>query len=195
MSCYGWERGTVKLPAKEFTTFRKTLLERLELRQDKLLNIANDCYGQIKKLKPKNKQEFIHNALEYKNLSFSEQGQIKEAILKDNKVLKPKKKDFKLDKKKDGFENSDLTVVLNKKDKTVTYHTDDNNHSIDDARSCFLGETVLSLLNRVQYTSHTGGYLETQTEYDVDAGCGARVSQTFGKYKTSDKFKRMLYKF
>lgn len=195
MSCYGWERGEVKLPAKEFSTFKKTLISNLELRQDKLLYYANQCYEQVKKLKPKNKKEFIENSLEYKSLSYSEKDQIINSLLKDNKVLKPKKKDFKLDKSKDVFENSDLTVVLNKKEKTVTYHTDDNNHSIDDARSSFLGETVLRLLSRVQYTSHTGGYLQTQTEYDVDAGCGARVSQTFGKYKTSDKFRKMLYKF
>lgn len=192
MSCYGWERGEVQLPAAEFSRFKKDLISRLSARQETLLEKANSLHARIKSDKIKDVHEFLERQFKYEKFSSLEQDQIIKSLLKDKKVVKPKKVNFKLDKENLRFEDSDLTVYLKKETKTVVYSSDDNNHSIDDARESYLGRTVLNMLERVAYTNRTGGYLRKQNEYDVDAGVGASVTYTFGKYK-NPKYRREIY--
>lgn len=195
MSVYGWERGTIKLPTKEFTSLKKELISRMEERMKTLHFISLVCYEEIRKVKPKNKEDFLETIRSYNQLSFHEQFQIQKSLLKDNKLKKPKKNDFLLDKKKLIFDDNELRVSLDQKTKNVHYSSDDGKDSIDYARESFLGKTILTLLDRVKFSTQTGGYLRTQTEYDVDSGTGARVSKTFGKYKTNKKLAKELYGF
>jgi hypothetical protein len=194
MSCYGWERGEVQLPAAEFTKFKKALIELLTQRNAKLLDVANSIYTKIKEQKVKEKREFVYTQLRNQSLSSTEEYTVMESLLsKDNKLTKPKKQSFKLDKENLRFHDSDLTVILKKETKTVVYSTDDNNHAVDDARATFLGRQTLSLLEQVKFTSHTGGYFQSRTEYDDEASA-ARITKTFGKYK-NPKHMKSLYRF
>jgi hypothetical protein len=186
MSCYGWERGEVKLPIKAWKEFKTQLIARLQVRQNELLRSAETLYTKIKEQKPKNKLEFITQTLssDHRSSLFShhEVRLIKSSLLKENRLIKPKTSLFKIKKNEINFSNDDLDVNLNDKTKTVRYDTDDNNHSIDRARETHLGKVILGCLNNVSYSSKTGGYLEQQTEYDVNNGTGARVTDRFGSY-------------
>lgn len=120
------------------------------------------------------------------------------SIFKNNKLVKPKKQDFKPRKPNKDFKlsDNDLEIFFDNKTKTVHYRSDDNNRSIERARNSFLGRAFFAEINRVEFTSKTGGYLKSQTEYDVednDFSTGGRVSASFGKYKTSKKYQRELF--
>lgn len=192
MSCYGWEHGEVKLPAAEYSKFKKNLLVKLLSRQEFLFNKAVFIYNRFKASNEKDLEKFCSLQLRHDSCSHHEKEQILNSLIKNNKPVKPKKLNFKLDKKSTSFEDSDLTVRINNETRTVEYCSDDNNHSIEDARESYLGRTVLNLLCQTNYTNQTGGYLKKQTEYDVDAGVGASITHTFGKY-TKPQHRKSIY--
>lgn len=47
MSCYEWESGTIKIPAKAWSAFRKALIKAWNDRQDKALDLAKEAYKAI----------------------------------------------------------------------------------------------------------------------------------------------------
>lgn len=190
------ERGEVKIPAKEFSVLAKSLVERMKTRQEQLFDKAVSIYNQIKTEK-KGKRNFpisqrINEILtpERSRYSFSEpkyefdyteRWQISEALVKENKLVKPKKKDFALESK-EHFSSGELSVRLDKKTKTLHWHVSDNNHSVDEAHESYLGKETMRLLNRVKYTNRTGGYFEGTDEYQAEDGRGYSISHRFGKY-------------
>ena len=192
MSCYGWEKGEVKLPTKEWKSFKTNLISKLQYRQEELLGKANALYDQVKTQKPKDKAQFIRSQLTRDQSSYgrdnfeyseNEVDKIIAALLKENRLRKPKASDFKIKKTEVSFQDQEIDVRLDNKTKMVYYRSDDNNHSIDVARGTYLGKTIIILLQRVNYSNRTGGYFESQTEYDTDEGRGANVSERFGSYK------------
>lgn len=69
---------------------------------------------------------------------------------------------------------------------------------MDRGRQSFLGSMVLKELERINYTSKTGGYFKASSEYNVDEFGNegqSRVSYTFGKYNTNKKLARSLHGF
>lgn len=208
MSCNGFEKGSVQLPTKEWKSFRDRLYEKYNYHLGCLYKKALRIHKEVSELK-KGKRNFplertINKLIEKycpDNLGISvnyfSQDKIKQSLFKDNKLVKPKKQDFKaLKPTKDLIlEDSDLSIKIDNKTRTVYYTTDDNNHSVDYARNSFLGKAFFILLDRVKFTSKTGGYLKSETEYDEDENgfsTGPRVTSVYGKYKTSKKYRNEI---
>ena len=199
MSCYGWERGSVKLPVKEWKAARDRIFNAYNEKLAQCFEIANEIYNSVKTEK-KGKRNFDVssrvNTLAYEKLKqrstsrdhyrteFHFAHEIMDALVKDKKLVKPKKADFKpaLASKGETLHDSDLSISFDNKTKTIEYRTDDNNHSKDAARESDLGKAFFWAMGRVNWTTKTGGYLREFDEYMSDEGHGARVSETWGKY-------------
>ena len=65
--------------------------------------------------------------------------------------------------KTNALHDSDLSIVF--KGRTVVWDVDDNNHSVDRARSSPLGQAFFRLLGKVKWTRGTGGYIQYRNEY------------------------------
>jgi hypothetical protein len=200
MSCYGWERGEVKVPVKEFSSLKKSIISAMQSRQETLFNKAINTYTQLKEEKkgkrnfpltarlsgilwPTSNQSFSRfQSSQRSEYDHSECYQIQAALIKDNKLRKPTKKDFKLDSNQ-RFTADELCVSIDSKTKTIHWSVADNNRSVEAAHESFLGRTVLQLLKRINYTSKTGGYFEGNDEYNRDESSGANyVTERFGRY-------------
>jgi hypothetical protein len=222
MSNYQKERGEVKMPVGEFSKFAKALSASVQTRQYELFDKAVSIYNQIK-LEKKGKRNFQVQSRIYEILSprdnrnsfsfgrssapeFDVQARwdIEHSLLKEGKLVKPKKKDFTLDSK-ERFESSELSVCLDKKTKTLLWRVDENNHSVDDAHESFLGKEVMKLLGRVKFTNRTGGVFRYNDEYRRDDGQGDEISHRFGRdadpknikkeYLAQARTARMMAKF
>lgn len=212
MSCYGFERGSVQLPTKEWKTFRDNVYASYNSKINDLLDIANKVHAEVilstkgkrnvnyrdvvtsiteKYLPDNNNRDFSCSTYRYMVIN---------SLISEKKLVKPKKKDFTPIKANKVFNLEDdcLSITFDNKTKTVYYSTDDNNHSIDYARNSFLGKLFFREIGRITFTTKTGGFLKSQTEYDEDENgfsTGGRVSECFGKYKTSAKYRKELYGF
>ena len=207
MSTNQWERGEVKMPTSEFSQLTKNLISAIKERQDELFVKATSVYSQIK-LEKKGKRDFnvssrIDEILYPRDngngfswgrssaptFDHQERWDIQGSLLKNGKLVKPKKTDFTIDSK-EHFQSNELSVCLDKKTKTLHWRVGDNNHSVDDAHESFLGKTVMRILGRVKFTNRTGGVFEGTDEYRTDAGMGAEVSHRFGKYADPKHIKK-----
>lgn len=176
MSKYEWERGTLKIPAKEFSKLRKAVITEYNEHQDKLLLVALRNHAKILDAK-KGKRNF--NAYEF--------AQSYNGLCLDHEVLrllfvydrdagkykfrKPKKKD--LDKKpvsKDCvLELGEASIEFDGKSRTVTWDVPENNHARERARKEPLAEFLFNRLNRITWTRGSGGTIVGNDEYNRDA--------------------------
>lgn len=197
MSCYGFETGEVKLPAKEWKGFRDSMYsrynEKLQETYEKALSLHSEVSKKMKGKSVQKKKEYLKNRLDrIYGCSLNHYAQlILNSIFPslDKKFLKPKKKNFAHKKASKGETLRDdfLSVSFCNKTKTVFYEVKYNNHSIEYARESFLGRLFFKLINRVAFTSRTGGYLAAQTEYDQDEEgfyTSPRITERWGKYNT-----------
>ena len=200
MSCYGQEKGKIKMPTKEWTWFKRSLYNSYNYKLNQCYEIALKIYDLVNEEK-KGKRNFnvAGNVVKYIGTHMPFKGYyssnyhwrdlVRYSLLKDGKLKKPQKKFFKkkLASKCEKLDDDCLSIELNNKSKSIEYYTDDNNHSIDYAQNSYLGEIFFNLLNRVNFTNKTGGYFQAKTEYDEWGG--PRVSRTYGKYDKPKYFR------
>lgn len=212
MSNYGFEKGEVSIPSKEWKKFRDNLYSKYNEKLDWSLEKALELHKKISALK-KGKRNFdlkteLENLLKrefgdnrYESL-FHHCQLIKKSLYDENtkKFTKPTKKSFahKKPTKDLLLEDADLYIKIDNKTKTVNYSTDDNNHSVENAENSPLGKIFFALLDRVSFTTKTGGYFRSESEYDKDDDgfhTGGRVSRLYGKYKTNKKLLKQVTGF
>lgn len=90
----------------------------------------------------------------------------------DGPPMKPKKKDFPVvpATKFDGvvLEDTEATITLNPKNRTLVWNVSQNNHAVDRARGHKLGGLLFSILSKVNWTRGTGGVITGNDEYNRD---------------------------
>lgn len=195
MSCYEWERGTLKIPSAEYPTFRKTIIIAYNTLKTNTYNIA--CY-QLEKikqatkgLKKENKAKLANEILE-KNVSPTELYDVQNMIFAfDQKRLfkgfkTPKKKDIGLlpISKQASLLFEDACISFDDKNKTVSWDVGENNHAVEHSRSHILGKLFFKLLHSMHWTRNSGGVIIGNDEYNRDSyyeGGGANyVKDRFG---------------
>lgn len=213
MSCNGFEKGSVQLPTKAWKQFRDSFYSDYNYKLQELYEIALKVHKAVSQDK-KGKRNYplnekVETEIRYHlrdNYERNWDGKfhftflVEKSLIKNNKLVKPKKQDFKPLKPNKDFilEDDCLGIKFDNKTRTVYYSTDDGNHSIDQARESFLGKLFFRKMNRVEFTSKTGGYLKSETEYHEDENgfsTGPTVSKAYGKYVTSPKYRKELYGF
>lgn len=200
MSCYEWERGTIKLPAKEWAGFRKGLLEEWNKKQLELLARAQRAHAAIKaELKGKrgkNRDEALGRAIQrHVGDVYRESSQTLVSLVLDwdrekrrfaLKGTAPKKKDLKLcPVSKDAtIYLPDAAVAFANKTRSVTWSVGENNHAREHARDHWFARLLFAKLNRVTWTRGSGGQIVGNDEYNRDrddvGGGGNYLIEEFG---------------
>jgi hypothetical protein len=212
MSNFGEENGEVKLPVKEWKKFRDTIYNNYNQKLKEVYETALEVHKQMMAKKKGKRNVNLHSLFnevienhrlvratrDYEGWHFRDM--VQSSLINNGKMVKPKKKDFAPKKASQGetLYDDELSVRFDNKNKTVHYSTSDNNHSVDRGRESFLGSMVFRQLDRVTFTSKTGGYFKASSEYNEDEfgnGGQSRVSSTYGKYKKNKKLARSLYGF
>ena len=196
MSCYEWERGEIKLPAKVASSFRKELGGIIDGYHEKAYRAALLAYQQVlAKFKGKRNVEFrgeIEDAFDaacgrlglpdgtrYEHF-YDVDGIFFAGDRKRPRPVKPKLKSFPTKctpSKGIHFESSDFSLVV--KGKQIVWYVSENNHACDHAHEHPVAKALFRMLYRVKWTRGSGGEIIGSDEYRYDAGLGAETKHCF----------------
>jgi len=197
MSCYEWERGTIRIPAGAWAKFRGDLLRAWNNSQDQLFDQAKRAYNAAKAAakgkRGKNRQKAIDEAVaracgghldewgDFQGFSRSSNEKY-EAVCR--LVLKvegwgdsrkatlqaPKKSalDRKALSKSCTINLPDADVTLNNATKSVTWSVPENNHACERAKNHWFAKMLFSALRRIDWTRNSGGVIYGNNEYNSD---------------------------
>jgi hypothetical protein len=200
MSCYEWERGTIKIPSKEWAAFRTGMLQCWNKHQLDLLERAKSLHARLKTLtkgkRGSKRAEAIRLALkdnhdwELRRLVV-ESAHGKGGVVYTLNASLPKKKDLGLlPTSKDARINvRGASITLCNKTREVTWEVAENNHAREHARSSFIGQELFRRLGKITWTRGTGGQFIGNDEYNRDeggeyaGGGGSYVTATYSQAK------------
>lgn len=200
MSRYDWEKGTLKIPAREWVAFKRRFCEGVNRHQDVVLQCALNDYEKLMAA-GKGKRNFDYpeafNRITMTNRSPNFQGNYTsigpytdkiEPVLfpegayalgaggkrKPAKPRRPLKKDFPLVKaSKPGVVNvgDEGEIMFHEKEKSVTWDVPENNHAVERARNEPVAHVFFEALNKVTWTRGSGGVIVGNDEYNRDSDC------------------------
>ena len=191
MSCYEWEQGTIKLPTKVFAKFRREYINRYNGVQEDYLNTIKR-YRERVLLLGKGKRGFnFEDVMLDMTEGWTEYDTVKSLFVEGrNKPLMPTKKIVNFVTGKDNsfeVDRGSAGIGFNKKEHTVTWYVEENNHAIDDARATKEARIFFEMLGRVEFTRGSGGVIIGNNEYNRDDMCegggGNYVTGTYGNRK------------
>ena len=201
MSCYNWCSGTIKIPTKEWSSFRKALITRNNEYLDSAYTTARKIHEEIKAESKYKRKYNYYNAIWEKVYSISVPAHIRDLIhnslttgsYPNIKLALPKKKDFS----KANLKTVDYGYfMLNLEKKSLSFSVDENNRAVERAFEDTFVKYVFRLLDRIDWTRNSGGSIVGNDEYNRDCdyeGGGANyVIKTYGNKK--DRFFNAYYR-
>ena len=176
MSCYEWEHGVIKIPAKEWSAFRKTLIKAWNEDQEKVYRRALQAWERvneaIKGKRGKNRVEALNAALdrycdaETRPRVVSFKLEFRQYRPHFHKPKKPKA----LPVTKDAILNMpDAAIILKNETKTVEWDVPENNHACENAQKHPIAKLLFRLLFQMKWTRGSGGQIVGNDEYHRDA--------------------------
>lgn len=191
MSTYEWERGTLKIPASQFSRFKRDFIDRYNGIMERRYNAAYDLWNQLR-TEAKGKRGFdYHKRFEeitanapskYEGIEahdlFPRGGQ-------ERKPKMPKRASFP----KATYKTSEFSidgngrVVFFPETREVLWDVYENNHAVEAARESAVGVLFFKVLGSVKWTRGSGGVITGNNEYNQgdQPGDGANyVTQRFG---------------
>ena len=216
MSRHEWERGEIKMSVKEFGAVRRDLIASYNANQTSLFAQAKTIYAQLKTA-GKGKRNFdfasaFSALMNNSRISDSDSSAIYDAIMPHEQVEKtvdgrtfkswervkrpknPQKKQFALLKQNaDRIIFGEAGIGFNKKTRTISYSSGENNHAVERARESAMGREFFKRMGQVVWTRGTGGQIIGNDEYNEDSGReyagggGSYVTQTYKMLSKSEK--------
>jgi len=190
MSCYNWERGEIKLPAKEFSKFRRKIIEAHNSDQDRIFDLAQKAHAAVanaaKGKRGFDKQEYFEDELRLfgddDDTGWQDKFAVSDLIFpyipleggintSKRKFAAPKKKDLKkLPVSKDCcLSCGEASIAFDSKRKVVIWSVPENNHAVEDSRSHPVAKLFFRLLDQVNWTRGSGGKIIGNDEYNRDS--------------------------
>jgi len=191
MSCYEWERGTIKLPTKVFAKFRREFIDKYNAVQEAHMATLSRYRDNALRVGKNSRMFNFKRHMEDQCQTWGEQSLVHNLFPDERrKPLKPTKKMFNFVNGKDNsFEvgGGDGHVYFEQKERTVTWSVQENNHAVEDARGSKEGKFFFHMLSRVEFTRGSGGVIVGNNEYNRDdeyeGGGGNYVTGTYGNRK------------
>lgn len=192
MSCYEWESGVVKVPAKDYVVLRKATIQKYNALKLELFSLAIKIIRELKTVCRGCKKDALKSkATQYIEDRCPDSYAIRSLIfkLKDNRMVgfkTPKKKDLNILPISRGacLELDDFSIVFNDDAKTVRWIVSENNHAIGTAHDHPLAKLLFGLLSGVDWTRNSGGIICGNDEYNSDndypGGGGNYITHRFG---------------
>jgi len=199
---------SIKLPTREFASFRRGMVQFYNERQTRLYAKAKSLYGQLK-VASKSKRNFDYGEAFRKLAQASSYGvfgygisttidgyeEIMDAVLpfeqrKDGvmtsrrKPKAPKKKDFALLKQSTPIIRMPEASIGFAKKPYVTWAVSENNHAVERAHEHKVAHEFFKRLSAVKWVRGTGGEIigndENNRDSDYAGGGGNYVTHRFG---------------
>jgi hypothetical protein len=216
MSCYNWERGTLKIPTRAWKPLRDALAAAYNSRQTRLYELAVRIHGllvQQKKLAKRGAfklndayEQLVHRSpnLWPRDLEgYQERDDVDQALFGKfgerghgrTKLLLPKKKDFPLAvaTKTTDYPADTGTITLDAAKHELRWYVEENNRAVESAHDSPMGRALFALLAKVEWTRGSGGTIVGNDEYNRDenrdhAGGGANyVTHRFAMKTQAEK--------
>lgn len=184
MSKYEWERGTIKIPAKAWASFRTEVIKAWNEQAIRRLERATKLHARAKEVvkgkRGKARQEALrqvhdlhlhYHPDDYAVVEMALSSRWEKGVGRFEIRSAPKKKDAKLlPTTKDAvLDLGDATVVLRNEARTVTWDVPENNHARDHARRHPVAKALFRLLDRIDWTRGSGGKIVGNDEYNRDS--------------------------
>ena len=196
MSCYAWEHGTITLPSGYAPALRKTLNEAAESRITALTADAEKAWAYLKSLTPAKRREARTWDSPLDHLDTDAVWLLQRYDHKAGKSTwaRPTQKAIReavVTRHKDHTGatvtvfrcGSEATISL--RGNTVEWNVPENNHAPEHAAAHPLAQTLFRFLDRVQWTSRSGGQIIGNDEYNRDSydagGGGNYVVRDYSK--------------
>lgn len=203
MSCYAWEHGTITLPSGQAPVLRKVLTDAAESRIASLTADADKAWSHIKKLSPAKREntfswnhdsaldslddEAIWMLQRYDDKSRTTRwARPTQKVIRDAVVTRHKNSDGTTSTV---FHCGEASITL--RGNTVTWDVPENNHAPERASAHPLAVALFRYLDRVQWTSRSGGQIIGNDEYNRDCdyagGGGNYVMREYSKAASQSK--------
>lgn len=179
MSKYEWERGTIKIPAKEWARFRTAVIKSWNARELARLERATKMHAtltaKVKGTRGKKRKEVIRQFYDLHLHYHPGDYDTLEMVVGDYGSAeiegKPKKKDFRiLPTSKDAhIDLGDASILLRNATRSVAWDVPENNHAREHARKHPVAKEFFRLLDRITWTRGSGGKIVGNDEYNRDA--------------------------
>ena len=200
MSCYEWERGTIKIPSARYADLKKKVREThnktITARYERLLKIHAIVKVALKGKRGLDLATLLRDwdsASSYYDLkvpynyptSDDTNWSDSEKLVKVNKLVLPLKKDFPLaNSSTKEFDADDAYMVFDDKTRTVYWSVSENNRARDRAHDHPVAKALFGTLNKITWTRGSGGKIVGNDEYnrdtDYEGGGGNYVTYSFG---------------
>jgi hypothetical protein len=175
MSCYEWAEGTIKIPTREWSSFRKQIISIQNSYLDSAYMHARDIYAEAKAAfkGKRDKRPMITFVFErIYSLKYPEhiRDLISSSLIEfqpdwSRKLVLPKKKDFQ----KANLKTTDYgNFVFDHDEKTVTFIVEENNRAVDLAFKNPFNKAIFTLLDNINWTRGSGGKIIGNDEYNTD---------------------------
>lgn len=192
MSCYEWERGTIKLPSKVYSRFRKEMLEVWNNNELRVFNIAVACFKELKSnpIKSVDLEINILRLVQSKTSDCDSYRVFNMLITRTPsnavKLRAPRKGDLIIRKVSVGcaIDIEDAQAYFDDKACSVTWAVSENNHARKRARAHPIARELFKKLNAIDWVRGTGGTIVGNDEYnrdnDYEAGGSNYITDYYG---------------
>lgn len=177
MSKYEWEKGTIKIPSKEYVPLRKKIIAAFNTALDRQMNNAKRLRA-LTLTAGKNKRNFnFFGCAEENSYNYSVDEDTLNLMF-EGKNGEKLKRPINLTKNKMGYLNSkarsmvvdcDSTIAFNDKERTVRWTVTNNNHAVRDAHDKPLAKALFAALRNMTWTRGSGGEIVGNDELNADS--------------------------
>ncbi len=203
MSKYDWEVGEIRIPARSWPTFRRSLIDEWNRQQQRVLALAMEAYVSIQDTsKPEDVlTDWLYPAADknpgaYRHPPYEEREHHGEAtrrllfrwddVSRQHALRCPLKSnlDLKSSRKGCALTFAGASITFDERAKIVAWAVSEGNRAVEHARQHPMAKALFSALGRVRWCRGSGGDIVGNDEYNRDnlgAGGGANyVTGSFG---------------
>jgi len=197
MSCNEWERGSIKVPSSEWTSFKVKVKNAYNNLVQQDYNIALKLYQNLlEDAKGKRKYNFRYNLvinLQKLNLKWYRAERIETALFppsehlatRRRKPFKPKKKNFnRINNQTEKIELGLASIGFSNLTKTFFWYVEENNRAVSEAHDDPFVKIIFEALTDVDWKRNSGGVIVGNDEYNREAthpgGANNYITYSYG---------------
>lgn len=201
MSCYEWERGTIKLPSNQTATVKAAVRQAVLQHREKVHQVCRAWWAEHKTTSQARYLERLGEFWDWAQKKRIDDSTASSAQSVLRHIVKPWTGD---PRKPRQVQQKDLDAVLGEKptNRTSTYRIDhgealisfdgnvatwevyENNHACETARANLIAVAFFNALDKVKWTRGSGGEIIGNNEYnreaDYEGGGGNYVTDRYG---------------
>ena len=197
MSCYEWERGSIRIPRADWAGVKSAVRVAFNEREEKRYLTAQYLVERLRQSETPNFEvefERLYPSRQFAT-AYNDRWAIERVIMSDGKLRKslPTRQDFPAATARTvEFALRGATIRFDDPSTTVHWHVGENNHACDTAHEDPIAIALFGALGKVKWGRNSGGIIVGNNEYNRDAdyegGGGNLVNFRFGPLNCPNHF-------